>query len=108
MAVDRSEQQRVVERFLAAVRTGDVAVLMDVLAPDAVLIADGGGVVQAVRQPGARKISNLIRNFPVFAPAVVPEPVLGFAFENGRISRILTVRNPQKLMRVEEETALSR
>jgi hypothetical protein len=34
--------------------------------------------------------------------------VIGFAFDNGRISRILTVRNPQKLGRVAEETALTR
>jgi RNA polymerase sigma-70 factor (ECF subfamily) len=129
MAVDRAEQQQVVERFLTAVATGDLQGLMDVLAPDAVLIADGGGVVQAVRQPvvGTKKICNLIRNFPQLAPTGVLEPmllngapgarlvvdgqldtVLGFAFENGRISRIFSVRNPQKLGRVAQETALSR
>jgi RNA polymerase sigma-70 factor (TIGR02957 family) len=129
MAVDRVEQQQVVERFLTAVATGDLQGLMDVLAPDAVLIADGGGVVQAVRQPvvGTKKICNLIRNFPQLAPTGVLEPmllngapgarlvvdgqldtVLGFAFENGRISRIFSVRNPQKLGRVAQETALSR
>jgi RNA polymerase sigma-70 factor (ECF subfamily) len=127
--IDRRQQQRVVERFLTAVTTGDLQGLMDVLAPDAVLIADGGGVVQAVRQPvvGAKKIRNLVRTFPKLAPTGVLEPmllngtpgarlvvdgqvdtVLGFAFENGRISRIFTVRNPQKLGRVAEETALSR
>jgi RNA polymerase sigma-70 factor (ECF subfamily) len=127
--VDRSQQQRVVECFLAAVATGDLQGLMDVLAPNAVLIADGGGVVQAVRQPvvGAKKICNLIRGFPKLAPTAVLEPmvlngtpgarlvvdgqldtVLGFAFDNGRISRIFTVRNPEKLGHVAEETALSR
>jgi len=39
MQVDRSEQQRVVERFVAAVTAGDVQGLMDVLAPDLVLLA---------------------------------------------------------------------
>ncbi len=129
MHVDRTEQQRVVERFVAAVMNGDLQGLMDVLAPDAVLIADGGGVVQAVLHPviGAKKICNLLRNFPTAVPTGVFEPtlvngapgarlllggqldtVIGFAFEKGRISRILTVRNPQKLSRLAEETALSR
>jgi RNA polymerase sigma-70 factor (ECF subfamily) len=102
---------------------------MDVLAPDAVLLADGGGVVQAVRHPvvGAKKIGNLMRSFPKLARNGVFEPMLlngapgarlvidgrldtvvGFAFENGLISRIFTVRNPQKLNRLTEETALSR
>ncbi|MCW2540107.1 MAG: polymerase sigma-70 factor [Frankiales bacterium] len=69
------------------------------------LIADGGGVVAAVRQPvvGARKIVNLLGGFARVAPAAVVEPVLlngapgarvllngavdtviGFAFEAGR------------------------
>src|SRR5579872_6468378 len=37
--VSRSEQQAVVERFLAAVRTGRLLDLMEVMAPDVVLIA---------------------------------------------------------------------
>jgi RNA polymerase sigma-70 factor (ECF subfamily) len=51
---------------------------MDALAPGAVLIADGGGVVAAVRQPvvGARKIVNLLGGFARVAPAAVVEPVL--------------------------------
>jgi RNA polymerase sigma-70 factor (ECF subfamily) len=127
--VDRGEQHRVVDRFLTAVHSGDIQGLMDVLAPDAVLIADGGGVVQAVRQPvvGAKKIGNLFRGFRKLAPDAVLEPmllngtpgarlvidgrldtVIGFAFAEGRISRILTVRNPDKLGRVASETSLTR
>jgi RNA polymerase sigma-70 factor (ECF subfamily) len=129
MDVDRTEQRRVVDRFAAAVTNGDLQGLMDVLAPDAVLIADGGGVVQAITAPvvGAKKIGNLFRNFPKLVPTGLLEPVIvngapgvqvlidgqvdtviGFAFENGRISQILGVRNPNKLARVGEETALSR
>ena len=51
MQVDRAEQQQVVERFLAALRTGDLQGLLDVLAPDVVLVADGGGEVAAARRP---------------------------------------------------------
>src|SRR5580698_416145 len=51
MQVSRSEQQAVVERFLVALRTGRLQELMDVMAPDVVLIADGGGIVAAARVP---------------------------------------------------------
>ena len=129
MEVDRAEQQRVVERFLAAVTTGDIQGLMDALAPDAVLIADGGGVAQAVRQPvaGPKKICNLIRGFAKLAPTGVLEPtwlngapgarllvdgrldtVIAFDFDNGQIRRILIVRNPEKLGRLAAQTPLSR
>jgi len=127
--VDRAEQHRVVERFLAAVNGGDMQALMDVLAPDAVLIADGGGIVPAVRVPvaGAKKIANLLRGLAKVARAAVLEPALvngapgahvrlegeldtvaGFAVTEGRISRIFLVRNPAKLGRVSTETTLRR
>lgn len=127
--MDRTEQRRVVARFLTALRTGDLQGLMDALASGAVLIADGGGVVAAVRQPvvGAKKIVNLLGGFARLAPAAVIEPcmlngalgarvlldgavdtVIGFAFEDGRISRVFAVRNPDKLHRLSEETPLSR
>ena len=127
--VNRAEQRRAVARFLAALQTGDLQGLMDALAPDAVFIADGGGVVAAVRQPvvGAKKIVNLLSEFARVAPAAVIEPILlngapgarvlldgtvvtviGFGFEDGRISRVFAVRNPEKLHRLSEETPLSR
>ena len=46
-----TEQQEAVDRFLAAVRHGDLQGLLDVLAPDVVVVADGGGVVTAARRP---------------------------------------------------------
>ena len=70
MEVSRGEQQEVVERFLKAVTQGDLQGLLDVLAPDVVLVADGGGVVQAVVNPvmGAKKVANLLRPFNRLAP----------------------------------------
>jgi RNA polymerase sigma-70 factor (ECF subfamily) len=127
--VDRTEQRRTVARFLTALRTGDLQGLMDALAPDAVLIADGGGVVEAVRHPvlGAKKIVNLLGGLARLVPGAAVEPVLlngapgarivldgvldtviGFAFEGGRISRVFAVRNPDKLHRLSAETPLSR
>ncbi|WP_077488487.1 RNA polymerase sigma-70 factor [Sinomonas mesophila] len=127
--VDRNEQQEVVERFLKAVTTGDVQGLMDVLAPDVVLIADGGGVAQAVRVPvyGAKKVTNLLRSFPEAAlnPKIAllwlngglgiriddeagGPSLISLVVEDGRIARIFAMRNPNKLGYLEEETRLTR
>jgi RNA polymerase sigma-70 factor (TIGR02957 family) len=130
MQVGRSEQQEVVERFLAAVTRGDLQGLLNVLAPDVVLVADGGGVVQAVVNPvmGAKKVANLLRPFTRLAPAAQIVPVLlnggvgarivgtddgydtaiSFVVEEGRISRIYAVRNPAKLGRIDVEATISR
>src|SRR3954447_24223123 len=70
MEVNRSEQQRVVERFLAAVTTGDVQRLLDVLAPDVILVADGGGLAPAVRHPieGMKRGAAVLSRFSRVAP----------------------------------------
>jgi RNA polymerase sigma-70 factor (TIGR02957 family) len=130
MEVGRGEQQEVVERFLAAVTQGDLQGLLDVLAPDVVLVADGGGVVQAVVNPvlGAKKVANLLRPFTRLAPGarILPmslnggvgarivgtedgyDTAISFVVEAGRISRIYAVRNPAKLGRIDVEATISR
>ncbi len=130
MEVSRTEQQQVVDRFLAAVTQGDLQGLLDVLAPDVVLVADGGGVVQALVNPvaGAKKVANLLRPFARFAPGaqIVPtllngavgarivgtddgfDTAISFLIEDGRISRIYAVRNPAKLGRIDVEAPISR
>jgi RNA polymerase sigma-70 factor (ECF subfamily) len=130
MEVSRTEQQAVVERFVAAVTQGDLQGLLDVLAPDVALVADGGGVVQAVVHPvvGAKKVANLLRPFNRLAPDAEILPVLlngavgvrivglvdgadtaiSFVVEDGRISRIYAIRNPAKLGRIDAEATLSR
>ena len=59
---DPREQREVTERFLAAAVTGDVESLLAALAPDVVLIADGGGKVTAARRPivGADKVARFL------------------------------------------------
>ena len=127
--VGRAEQQRVVDRFRAALETGDVQALMDVLAPDAVAIADGGGVAQAARSPivGAKKVANLLGGFKKVASSAVVETVLlngspglrvlidgvvdtvvSFAFDEARITHVFAVRNPAKLAHLDAETELTR
>jgi RNA polymerase sigma-70 factor (ECF subfamily) len=130
MDVGRREQQEVVERFLAAVTGGELQALLDVLAPDVVLVADGGGVVQAVVNPvvGAKKVANLLRPFGRLAPGAQILRVLlngaagarivgtddgydtaiSFVVEDGRISRIYAVRNPAKLGQIDVEAPISR
>src|SRR3984957_1644491 len=51
MQVDQAEQEAVLERFVAAATGGDIKGLLELLAPDVVLIADGGGLVAAARKP---------------------------------------------------------
>jgi RNA polymerase sigma-70 factor, ECF subfamily len=129
MEVSRTEQQRVVERFLAALTTGDVQGLMDALAPDVVLVADGGGLAPAVRQPieGIERVAALLSRFSQAAPgadvatlllngavAARIDPAgelnaaLTFVVEDGRIARIYVIRDPHKLGRLEEVAELRR
>lgn len=70
VAVSRSEQQRVVERFLAAVTAGDVQGLLDVLAPDVVVVADRGGLAPAARRPvtGRERVARALARFAEFRP----------------------------------------
>src|SRR3712207_785390 len=79
--VDRAEHQQVVDRFLAALRSGDLQVLLDVLAPEVVLVADGGGEVAAVRRPvvGRDRVATLLSRFKTIAP----DAVVGTVWLNG-------------------------
>jgi len=127
--VDRAEHQRAVDRFLAAVGSGDLQALLDVLAPDVVLVADGGGEVAAFRRPvvGRDQVATLLSRFRTTAPEAVVGTVwlngapavridlageldtaVSLVVEDGRITRIYAIRNPHKLARRDEETTLSR
>jgi RNA polymerase sigma-70 factor (TIGR02957 family) len=129
MSVSRAEQEEAVERFQAALTTGDIKSLIDTLAPDVVIVADGGGVVPAANRPvsGAKTVARLLSNFsknapraPVGmtvlngAPALRIDPggefdtAISLAVEDGRITRIYAIRNPQKLARLATETVLTR
>jgi len=121
--VSRSEQQAVVERFLAALRTGQVQELLRVMAPDVVLVADGGGLATAARAPvhGAESVARMFArpNWVVStvwlngAPAGRIEndgrlAAVSLVVENGRVTRIHAMVNPRKLTRLEEPAELAR
>src|SRR5690348_15774186 len=61
-AVSAAENQAALKAFQLAVETGDLQGLLDLLAPDVVLLADGGGVRRAVQRPivGADKVGRLL------------------------------------------------
>jgi RNA polymerase sigma-70 factor (TIGR02957 family) len=129
--VEPSEQEQVVERLIVAFNTGDLQGLMDVLAPDVVAVADGGGKVRgAARRPivGAQKLVAYLRGglekwgvHPVAtlawvngAPGMRVEvdgklaAAMSLTVEGGRITRIYSVANPDKLARLDAGTALAR
>ncbi|MGW2517862.1 RNA polymerase sigma-70 factor [Streptomyces sp. NPDC001617] len=121
--VSLSEQQAVVERFLAALRTGRLQELMELMAPDVVLVADGGGSANAALAPihGADVVARLLarpdRTVSAVwlngAPAGRIEvdgqvAAVSLVVENGRITRIHAVANPRKLTRLDTPAELAR
>jgi RNA polymerase sigma-70 factor (TIGR02957 family) len=127
--VSLSEQQAVMQRFLIALQTGQLRELMDLMAPDVVLIADGGGLARAVPAPiyGAESVVQFLARanrrevrletqtvWLNGAPAgrIEFDGALGAAVslvvENGRVTRIYLVRNPRKLMRLDQPATLAR
>jgi RNA polymerase sigma-70 factor, ECF subfamily len=58
----RAEAERVLEAFRAAAEAGDLADLVELLDPDAVYVADGGGRVKVALRPvrGALRIARLM------------------------------------------------
>jgi RNA polymerase sigma-70 factor, ECF subfamily len=61
-AVSEEERQRLADAFMLASLSGDVEQIRDLLAADAVMYSDGGGVVTAARKPiyGADKIARFM------------------------------------------------
>ncbi|MBU7597982.1 RNA polymerase sigma-70 factor [Streptomyces sp. P38-E01] len=126
--VSAAEREQVSERFLAAVRGGDLDTLLELLAPDVVFVGDGGGFVKAALRPvaGAEKVARLLaaghrhvaidgRTVPVNGgPGLWIEADGRFAalgsleIVDGLITRIYAVNNPHKLTRMSEPTRFER
>ncbi|WP_232535338.1 RNA polymerase sigma factor SigJ [Nocardia terpenica] len=113
----RDEQEKVVSAFALAWRSGDLGALLGVLDANVSLTADGGGKVPAIRQPvhGAELVAKLFfgwyrstngawgRSVLVNGrPGLVVfdgthTGVFSFTVDDGRITAITVVRNPDKL-----------
>jgi RNA polymerase sigma-70 factor, ECF subfamily len=129
-AVSPGQTREAIAAFRRALETGDLQGLLDILAPDTVFLGDGGGVVKAVQQPivGADKVARLLTGGMGRIPgAVTLEPaqfnghpalilridgelhaVIAVRIDDGLISGLYAVRNPEKLSHVERETPVSR
>ncbi|MEU7728866.1 RNA polymerase sigma-70 factor [Streptomyces sp. NPDC040724] len=112
---DPERWQSLVETFLSAARGGDLERLEGLLTADVRYVSDGGGVVGAALRPilGRDKVARfsigVLAKFAGGLPVTVAEvngtPALLFGeaavllveFENGLVSGINTVVNPEKL-----------
>jgi len=119
--VEPEEEERLMAAFVAAASTGDLEALTALLAADAVLYSDGGGVVPAARKPiyGAAKAARFLLGVqrkidyePVIALVRVngdpglrvdgPDGVvsiLALEVADGAIANVRIVNNPHKLTR---------
>jgi RNA polymerase sigma-70 factor (TIGR02957 family) len=127
MEVDRAQQEATLEKFMTAVTSGDVRGLVELLAPDVVLIADGGGLVAAVRKPiiGAEPVVAFLARVTGLHGLTVTTvwfngmpgarvdvggqiTAVSLVVENYRVTRIYAMRNPDKLRRLERVAELRR
>ena len=127
MQVDRAQQEATLEKFMAAVTSGDVQGLVEVLAPDVVLVADGGGLVAAARKPltGAETVVAFLARVADLSELVATTAWLNgmpgaridvggdvtavsLVIEDDRITRIYAIRNPNKLGWLEQVAELQR
>ena len=128
--VSAAETRDALEAFKLAAETGDLQSLLDILAPDVVLLGDGGGVKQAVPRPivGADKVARLlatglgritavaslqqaqVNGYPALILRLDGEidTVVAVRVDDGLITGLYAMRNPEKLSHMQRETALRR
>lgn len=118
------EARSAAQRFSIAATTGDIQGLMDVLAPEVVFLADGGGVVNAGRRPvvGADRVARLVvgwltkgarmgelslrsctyNGMPTVAVSIdgVLDQMISVEVRGSLVTAIYCVRNPEKLTAV--------
>jgi RNA polymerase sigma-70 factor (TIGR02957 family) len=128
--VSPAEARSALEAFQRAAETGDLQRLLDMLAPDVVFLGDGGGVVQAALAPvvGAGRVARLlamgldriaatgslqpaqVNGYPALIFRVDGEidTVIAVRIDDGLITGLYALRNPEKLSHMEQETTLRR
>jgi RNA polymerase sigma-70 factor (ECF subfamily) len=114
--------ERLLERFLAAIAADDAPALLELLAPEVVLVTDGGGRVRAARRViagadrVARTLLGLARKFGARRtarlawlngqPAMLHyagdriDQAIMIDLDGERIGAVYVMRNPEKLRRV--------
>jgi RNA polymerase sigma-70 factor (ECF subfamily) len=120
VATPSPDQARLVTAFARAWEAQDVRALVDLLDPDATVVADGGGLVNAARRPirGADRLARFLAQLgrkgealgvelaeatvngqPGLTGRMAGEIVLVLAFgvEQGRIRNLWAMVNPEKL-----------
>ncbi|WP_369037435.1 MULTISPECIES: RNA polymerase sigma-70 factor [Streptomyces] len=117
--VDPAQRRDLTERFLVAAEQGDLAGLMELLAPDVCLVADSGGLARAPRRilesadhvgrfvigtAGKGLAEASIRFLEInggFALLVLdggkPDAVIQMDVADGRIRHVYIIRNPDKV-----------
>ncbi|KPI15426.1 RNA polymerase, sigma-24 subunit, RpoE, ECF subfamily [Actinobacteria bacterium OV450] len=128
--VSAAESRAALGAFQRALETGDLQSLLDLLAPDVVALSDGGGIKQAMPRPvvGAEKVARaLAAGVAVFGPQVTMEPVqvnghpalimriggeidtvVAVRIDDGLVTGLYSVRNPEKLTRMGRVITVSR
>jgi RNA polymerase sigma-70 factor (ECF subfamily) len=128
--VSAAETRRATDAFQRALETGDLQSLLDQLAPDVVMLGDGGGIKQAVPLPivGADRVARVltaglarlaataslepaqVNGYPALILRIDGEidTVVAVRMDDGLITGLYAVRNPEKLSHMRRETSLRR
>ncbi|MGW4773343.1 RNA polymerase sigma-70 factor [Nocardia sp. NPDC004278] len=124
--ISPAQTRNALAAFQRAIETGDLQTLFDILAPDVVLLGDGGGVKQAALSPvmGADSVVHVLGRIAAVAslqraqvngyPALIVrmdgeiDTVVAVRIDDGVITGLYAVRNPQKLSHMWHETTLRR
>ncbi|GAB2462346.1 RNA polymerase sigma-70 factor [Streptomyces incanus] len=127
--VSSNEGQAVLESFLHAIETGDPQALLEVLAPEVVLMSDGGGIKHAALRPvtGAEQVARMFAGgIGKFEDTLTAEPtmvngnpallvrldgkidgVMAIRVQDARITGLYYVRTPEKLSHLTSATPLT-
>ena len=128
-SVPSASDRRIIEEVLVAVALGDMAGVIERLAPDALCVSDGGAERRAARRPvvGAERVARFLVNTarkgydgasfvhatingsPGLVVSVGETVDFAATFEltdDGRVAAIWMVRNPDKLTRLSGEVDL--
>nr|WP_244304177.1 RNA polymerase sigma-70 factor [Streptomyces lydicus] len=125
-AVSQAETRDALDAFQQAVETGELQRLLDLLAPDVVLLTDGGGVVRAALAPvvGAGTVAAVlgriagavslhparVNGYPALLLRLngAIDTVMAVRIDDGLITGLYAVRNPEKLSYLAQEATLRR